>query len=416
MISKRVKVATVDPFKLLPINIARATNNRYNKEFKPWLKRALTNLVHSSALHISNPDTNDLHVFLIPTCFASHLHLYQQINIICESYAAWIDKRNPSDNVVIVASDIGECFEPAMWKTLLVLDHLSKTLNNKEHDINHIYATAAIPTDINYKEMHELGLWSNYKTPFNILYYPNWANSAIRQQSNTAYQVNEPTVGHKPNKILCYNNSNKSHRAVIAGKLLQLKDSLPSAMSWLKPSDQYFKQVEDRFPDQINAIKTITEPLKLNDWTYEDGFCRVDPEHAKTCHVGLVTETVFYQNYSMKSDEPSLFGRFCTEKTWKCINTYMPFILVTRPHTLQALRNLGFKTFDQWWDEGYDTVIDDLERLDVLIKLLDDLSTWTETDWISFSENVVPIVLHNKERINMYTKELYFNGEMICRM
>jgi len=67
--------------------------------------------------------------------------------------------------------------------------------------------------------------------------------------------------------------------------------------------------------------------------------------------------------------------RFCSqmpyfsEKTLKPIVVFRPFILMAPPGTLQLIRDLGFKTFDKWWDEGYDTILDHNQRFEAVYKL-----------------------------------------------
>ena len=45
---------------------------------------------------------------------------------------------------------------------------------------------------------------------------------------------------------------------------------------------------------------------------------------------------------------------FPTEKTWRPMLLKTPFIVQGPTNFLKNLRKLGFKTFDKWWDEGYD--------------------------------------------------------------
>lgn len=45
---------------------------------------------------------------------------------------------------------------------------------------------------------------------------------------------------------------------------------------------------------------------------------------------------------------------FMTEKFWRAVVTKTPFIVYGPQFFLKRLRDLGFKTFDRWWDEGYD--------------------------------------------------------------
>jgi len=45
---------------------------------------------------------------------------------------------------------------------------------------------------------------------------------------------------------------------------------------------------------------------------------------------------------------------FLTEKFWRAVATKTPFIIQGSQFTIRRLKQLGFKTFNCWWDEGYD--------------------------------------------------------------
>lgn len=70
----------------------------------------------------------------------------------------------------------------------------------------------------------------------------------------------------------------------------------------------------------------------------------------------LVTETVFY-------DEKL----HLTEKIFKPIVAMRPFLLVAAPGNLEYLKSYGFRTFDRWIDESYDSESDPDIRLDKIM-------------------------------------------------
>lgn len=70
------------------------------------------------------------------------------------------------------------------------------------------------------------------------------------------------------------------------------------------------------------------------------------------CH--LVIETLF--------DVDQSNGAFLTEKTYKCIKFGQPFVIVGAAHSLQALRDAGYRVFDHAIDNRYDTIEDNTER------------------------------------------------------
>ena len=78
--------------------------------------------------------------------------------------------------------------------------------------------------------------------------------------------------------------------------------------------------------------------------------------------VNVVTETEFWNT-----------KQHLTEKIFKPIVAKQPFILVGCANNLAYLKQHGFKTFSQWWDESYDAIEDPIERLSAITKLLEDI-------------------------------------------
>ena len=63
---------------------------------------------------------------------------------------------------------------------------------------------------------------------------------------------------------------------------------------------------------------------------------------------------------------------------------------------LRNLKKLGFKTFDQWWDEGYDEDPVD-HRLIEIKKVIKDLSTQTPEQLSSMYESMQATLEHNHQ-------------------
>ena len=130
----------------------------------------------------------------------------------------------------------------------------------------------------------------------------------------------------------------------------------------------------DRYPD----IKTVFAQQSLPlDFPGETGHpmrsCWLDLfKESADCLLYLVTETVAN-------------GRrhHLTEKTFKPICLQMPFVIVGTQGSLSYLRNYGFRTFGDIWDESYDTESDDtvrIERIASLLCSLDQLSVEAKQD------------------------------------
>jgi len=117
-------------------------------------------------------------------------------------------------------------------------------------------------------------------------------------------------------------------------------------------------------------------------------------------HVSIISETSYFKKFSMSTENFWNFHEdftFLTEKTFRAIAMLHPFILMARPHTLSALRQLGYKTFHPYIDENYDTIEDDVKRLEAVYSSIEKLSKMTEKQWDQFERNIFPIVIYNKE-------------------
>lgn len=84
-----------------------------------------------------------------------------------------------------------------------------------------------------------------------------------------------------------------------------------------------------------------------------------------------------------------------TEKTFKAIALEMPFVLVAPAGSLEYLREYGFKTFPDIFDESYDTETDDFIRLERVIKLLTDLEQLSPKERQHIHRACLPVVEHN---------------------
>jgi hypothetical protein len=107
-------------------------------------------------------------------------------------------------------------------------------------------------------------------------------------------------------------------------------------------------------------------------------------------------------------------GFMITEKTYRAILHKHPFILVSKHRSLEALKSLGFKTFDSVWDESYDSIVDDTHRFNAIANLvehlcnqnLDELSKkWSQI--VEYNANHLEALCDNfKNRIeNLWNKK-----------
>lgn len=100
------------------------------------------------------------------------------------------------------------------------------------------------------------------------------------------------------------------------------------------------------------------------------------------CYFNLVVETDIDWDHEF----------MMTEKTVKALISGIPFIILSTPNFLTNLQKLGFKTYNEIWDESYDTVLDYQQRIQQIIKLINSLDKF---DWQHHRNKLQTIAEYN---------------------
>jgi hypothetical protein len=109
--------------------------------------------------------------------------------------------------------------------------------------------------------------------------------------------------------------------------------------------------------------------------------------HLKT-FVNVITETL---------TSPDII--FITEKTYKSIYTCQPFIIVGNFGTIKKLKELGFKTFDNWWDESYDGEADLDIRIQKIVNVLEEIASWDLNKCAKVRNEMKEVLVHNYNKM-----------------
>ena len=130
-----------------------------------------------------------------------------------------------------------------------------------------------------------------------------------------------------------------------------------------------------------------TLPLKIDEFVgpsiMAELYSGVDPYYQSSL-ISIVTETNFENN-----------DIFNTEKIFKPMVHRHPFILVGPYKTLEYLKEMGYKTFSDFWDESYDDIEDPTERLLKIVELCRDIQSWDDAKKKQFFYKSMIITNHN---------------------
>jgi hypothetical protein len=188
---------------------------------------------------------------------------------------------------------------------------------------------------------------------------------------------------------LSYNRASRDHRIALGAKLYEkglLDDGLVS-----------FGDLKQR-----ERVQHIANKLELNE-TMLTKFIQKTPitidrdlrinlatvlsknDHIKT-FISLVTETLI--------DEDTLF---LSEKIWKPISFGHPFMLIGNKHSLKYLKEMGYKTFDKWIDEGYDDFDNYIDRINHIVSELLRFKRMDIQTLVSVREEMKEVCEYNKK-------------------
>lgn len=214
----------------------------------------------------------------------------------------------------------------------------------------------------------------------------------------------------------CLNGSPRTHRKVLLAAMSELNIINKGITSWMfANSDQNisseinhvgykdkktninllkiepFTRINDHWPLSDYLDKCLTNHITQFDYNYQHKEVTGKPNHnrwdlqfCRKAFLQVVTETVL--------DYPHVYF---TEKTIRNFLLKRPFVIVGAPGTLKILHSLGFKTFNDFWNEDYDNTLDPSQRIHKILKIIEDICSKDITELQSMCYNMREILDYN---------------------
>jgi len=302
--------------------------------------------------------------------------------------------------------------KPALFKKINnFLDNLGITSNQK-------FVISTCNEHINkfksYKQNTRIAIYNNdyyvYKSGQFIVETEERENSIVENGYN--YSLQQNLIFDKKEKYyLMYNrNSARLHRPYFVNKLFKNNLLDKGIISLFKTPDFDFQLKSKNNDGNLNISKS-----DWNEWSEY-----IDKWYPLIIDNGYEEEVAWYHNFLSRKDEyeKTYFSivsetnaeskyLFITEKTLKPIMNLHPFFINGNPGTLKHLQSIGFKTFDKWWDESYDSELDFKKRVEMTLKEIKSICSKTPTEMIEMIKEMKPTLEYNKNLL----KELFVNGE-----
>lgn len=113
--------------------------------------------------------------------------------------------------------------------------------------------------------------------------------------------------------------------------------------------------------------------------------------------------------FSLVAESVTTLPTFMSEKTFKPIAFEHPFVVWGSPGTLAYLHKSGFETFDHVIDETYDTINNNGQRLDSIIKVVDDL-------YVDFKNGNNVFKDATTQQKLKHNREHFYNQDLLVKM
>ncbi len=249
--------------------------------------------------------------------------------------------------------------------------------------------------------------WPGYSWPkvyaFNyFIEEATWDKERFYGSENSLGYISEPIELHeltnfRNKKFISFNrNAGRANRFILLDEFIKGTFS-DSYFSFLRPMDyfeenkQFYKQysgIELTDNDMVTYNQKLPIELDTHATTQKDSFDTGNTFKKDlfldSC-INLVTETSYIDN-----------ELFLSEKILKPILSYQPFIVFGSYGYLKELKNYGFKTFSDFWDESYDDIINPVQRMKSLVSLVKSLNNKSIEELNDIYESTIDICIHNR--------------------
>ena len=225
-----------------------------------------------------------------------------------------------------------------------------------------IYNPIIAVSEINSTDVARLT--DNFHIPFHF-----WSNAFLSINWYNMYEMLSPVNNDNKNRFGCYIRDVTGTREY-RKDILQIFESLDI--------DVYCPILDNKHDIELSSDLSASI-----DWKDQSKF-----------DIHIVPETIF------DTEKVHL-----TEKIFKPIVMYQPFILFGGPRSLKYLRDYGFKTFDSLWDESYDAEKDANIRFNKITNLINYLNNLNPEDYKKLIHEANKIVEFNRK--HFYSDKFY---------
>lgn len=315
---------------------------------------------------------------------------------------------------------------------------------HKDNHLMHCFELEGVRKFINRNKLKNVTLYVGAKDTFDIykhkypdlklVYKDIFLQSIVGQLIKYKTSENRINIENIEYNFWCGNLRYMTYRHIVAayltnynssisfghkGSMSQLKNLLWFDLeNWKSTQTEEYNKIKKGVVDLNKKTRFIDKPFSktsnltgtaedyLNYPEYEQDpkepiyYTHCVPELYSNTFCAVVTESIFAQPISTVSEKP-----------FNAIQNFRPFLIVGPPYTLKLLKEMGFQTFGDYWDESYDTEIDHEQRLIKLLNIMDKIGNMSLLECKDMCKHMMPILEHNYNNINqnLFDKILNLN-------
>jgi len=213
--------------------------------------------------------------------------------------------------------------------------------------------------------------------------------------------------------FLSYNRVIREYRLALISMIYQMELDTKGIISlgaksvdtayggvWVNKITQFLKNKEENkvVSDSLRKLKPLY-PIDADgdidaNWIYEKDGTKIGgavgqwsnfSHQYKRVYFNVVTESCYFEDCI-----------YMSEKTFKPIANLTPFIIVSTPHFLEKIKELGFKTFHPWIDESYDEEEDNDKRFFMILDEIRRLCSMSKEEIHKWYYEMEHILKHNQ--------------------
>ena len=194
--------------------------------------------------------------------------------------------------------------------------------------------------------------------------------------------------------FLSYNRNPRPQRYVLLSHFLEYNLFNKGQISFNKGLGPIPDYINKEYIDFLltNAPFIIDERYDLN-YNLAVNITKEDYEHT---FISVISESLV--------NEGTLFF---SEKIWKPLMVGHPFILFGNQHSLRYLKNLGFKTFNHWFDESYDDEPNSDKRSLMIANILKQFDEMPLDKLKTIRDEMKSVCEHNQKMFKHYYENKY---------